>query len=151
MKLNDISLRKTHMPQGFNKAQKEFAREFLAGNQERFEKVMDEIFENDPRLYARLYLDLHKHTVPSDKNVNVNVGINKDFLELQAMARTNIKQIEDKQEFTQYEEIMAEENRDFVHVPQTGRPIKSVGKEIPLCQTDEEEEYGERKTISDKF
>lgn len=139
MELNKVSLRKTHMPQGLSQAQKEFAREFLNGNQERFKQVMDEIFENDPRLYARLYLDLHKHTVPTDKNVNVNVGINKDFLELQAMARTNVRQIEGKQEFTQYEEIVADENRDYIPLPPTGRPRKTVGKGMELNQTDTED------------
>ena len=148
MDLNKISLRKTHMPQGTKQAQKEFAREFLNNNQERFLQVMDEIFENDPRLYAKLYLDLHKHTVPTDKNINVNVGINKDFQELQAMARTNVKQIEDKQVFTQYEEIVAEENKNFIHVPQTGRPIGTVGKGLGLNETDEEED-GECETIPD--
>lgn len=148
MDLNKISLRKTHMPQGMKQAQKEFAREFLNNNQERFVQVMDEIFENDPRLYAKLYLDLHKHTVPTDKNINVNVGINKDFQELQAMARTNVKQIEDKQVFTQYEEIVAEENKNFIHVPQTGRPIGTVGKGLGLNETDEEED-GECEAIPD--
>lgn len=39
----------------------EKAKQFVDNNLEKFEKVMDDIFDTNPVLYARLYMDLHKH------------------------------------------------------------------------------------------
>lgn len=101
------------------KAQKQFMLDWLNENQQVFTELMDEAREQDPRLFITTYTTIMKHVVPQDKNVNVNVGINKDFLELQAMGRTNVE-LPDKSgatdlpHFTQYEEIVAEENRDII-------------------------------------
>lgn len=100
------------------RAQKQFMLDWLNANQETFMELMEDAREQDPRLYITTYTTIMKHVVPQDKNVNVNVGINKDFLELQAMGRTRIADKSGEQaalpemtHFTQYEEIVAEEHR----------------------------------------
>jgi len=103
------------------KAQKQFMLDWLNENQESFIEVMNDAKEQDPKLFANIYTTVMKHVVPQDKNVNVNVGINKDFLELQAMGRTRVE-LPDKSgstmipsdlpHYTQYEEIVAEEHQE---------------------------------------
>ena len=103
------------------RAQKQFMLDWLSENQEVFTELMEDARKQDPRLFVQTYTAIMKHVVPQDKNVNVNVGINKDFLELQAMGRTKVE-LPDKSgstlipgelpHYTQYEEIVAEENRE---------------------------------------
>lgn len=102
------------------RAQKQFMIDWLNENQEVFVQLMEDARVQDPKLFVQTYTKVMKHVVPQDKNVNVNVGINKDFLELQAMGRTKVE-LPDKSgttlipgtlpHYTQYEEILAEENR----------------------------------------
>lgn len=101
------------------RAQKQFMLDWLSENQQVFTELMADAKEQDPRLFVQTYTTIMKHVVPQDKNVNVNVGINKDFLELQAMGRTKVE-LPDKSgstmvpgtlpHYTQYEEILAEED-----------------------------------------
>ena len=89
--LDDIPLiserRKKLLPAG-RKAQKEFIRDLLSTNQEKFEELISEHAEHDPKAWLHLYLDMQKHVVPKQSQLNVSVGINKDFQELQALSTT---------------------------------------------------------------
>lgn len=82
--------RKQKMLPQSRKAQKEFIRDLLASNQEQFEKLFAELAEHDPKRWLELYVDLTKHTVPKQTSVNVNVGINKDYRDLQMLASTKL-------------------------------------------------------------
>lgn len=89
--LDDIPLiserRKKLLPAG-RKAQKEFIRDLLSTNQEKFEELFSELAEHDPKAWLLLYHDMQKHVVPKQSQLNVSVGINKDFQELQALSTT---------------------------------------------------------------
>lgn len=89
--LDDIPLiserRKKLLPAG-RKAQKEFIRDLLSTNQEKFEELFSELAEHDPKEWLLLYHDMQKHVVPKQSQLNVSVGINKDFQELQALSTT---------------------------------------------------------------
>lgn len=89
--LDDIPLiserRKKLLPAG-RKAQKEFIRDLLSTNQEKFEELFSELAEHDPKAWLLLYHDMQKHVVPKQSQINVSVGINKDFQELQALSTT---------------------------------------------------------------
>ena len=72
--LDDIPLlsenRKKLLPKG-KKAQKEFIRDLLSRNQEKFEELFEELAEHDPRAWLLLYHDMQKHVVPKQSQVNV--------------------------------------------------------------------------------
>lgn len=89
--LDDIPLlsenRKKLLPKG-KKAQNEFIRDLLSKNQEKFEELFEELAEHDPKAWLLLYHDMQKHVVPKQSQVNVSVGINKDFQELVALSTT---------------------------------------------------------------
>ncbi len=89
--LDDIPLiserRKKLLPAG-RKAQKEFIRDLLSTNQEKFEELFSELAEHDPKAWLLLYHDMQKHVVPKQSQLNVSVDINKDFQELQALSTT---------------------------------------------------------------
>lgn len=89
--LDDIPLvsenRKKLLPKG-KKAQKEFIRDLLSKNQDKFEELFEELAEHDPKAWLLLYHDMQKHVVPKHSQVNVSVGINKDFQELVALSTT---------------------------------------------------------------
>ena len=89
--LDDIPLiserRKKLLPAG-RKAQKEFIRDLLSTNQEKFEELFSELAEHDPKAWLLLYHDMQKHVVPKQSQLNVSVGTNKDFQELQALSTT---------------------------------------------------------------
>lgn len=79
-------------PKKITKAQKEFLQGFLADKQEDFQEVMEELKLANPRRWAELYVDMTKMVVPKQSNVNVNVGINRDFRELHMLATTKVGQ-----------------------------------------------------------
>ena len=79
--------RKKLLPAG-RKAQKEFIRDLLSTNQEKFEELFSELAEHDPKAWLLLYHDMQKHVVPKQSQLTVSVGINKDFQELQALSTT---------------------------------------------------------------
>lgn len=89
--LDDIPLlsenRKKLLPKG-KKAQKEFIRDLLSKNQEKFEELFEELAGHDPKAWLLLYHDMQKHVVPKQSQVDVSVGINKDFQELVALSTT---------------------------------------------------------------
>lgn len=79
--------RKKLLPQS-KKAQKEFIRDLLSKNQDKFAELFDELAEHDPKAWLLLYHDMQKHVVPKQSQLNVSVGINKDFQELVALSTT---------------------------------------------------------------
>ena len=89
--LDDIPLlsenRKKLLPKG-KKAQKEFIRDLLSKNQEKFEELFEELADHDPKAWLLLYHDMQKHVVPKQSQVDVSVGINKDSQELVALSTT---------------------------------------------------------------
>ena len=52
------------------------------------EELFEELAEHDPKAWLLLYHDMQKHVVPKQSQVNVSVGINKDFQELVALSTT---------------------------------------------------------------
>ena len=78
------------------KAHRAFIADFLMNHQDEFLAVMDEIRFGNPRRYAELYVEMTKMVLPKESNVNVNVGINRDFRDLHLLATT--KMVEDKQD-----------------------------------------------------
>lgn len=83
-------------PQRITKAHKAFISEFLADGQETFKEVMDEVRLGNPRRWAELYIEMTKLVMPKESNVNVNIGINKDFRDLHLLATTKV--LEKKQD-----------------------------------------------------
>lgn len=73
-------------------AQKEFLRDFLARNQEKFESCMNELAEYDPKTYVTVYKDLMKHMVPKQSEVSVTHGLDEDFKQLAALSVTKVKE-----------------------------------------------------------
>ena len=69
-------------------AQKEYIRDFLARNQEKFEECMDQLAEYDPKTYVTIYKDLTKHMIPKQSEVSVTHGLDEDFKQLAALAQT---------------------------------------------------------------
>lgn len=85
-------------------AQKEFIRDFLARNQEKFEECMDQLAEYDPKTYATIYKDLTKHMIPKQSEVSVTHGLDEDFKQLAALCRT--KTDDNALDVTQMPQIM---------------------------------------------
>lgn len=85
-------------------AQKEFIRDFLARNQEKFEECMDQLAEYDPKTYATIYKDLTKHMIPKQSEVSVTHGLDEDFKQLAALGRT--KTDDNALDVTQMPQIM---------------------------------------------
>lgn len=73
-------------------AQKEFLRDFLARNQEKFESCMNELAEYDPKTYVTVYKDLMKHMIPKQSEVSVTHGLDEDFKQLAALSVTKVKE-----------------------------------------------------------
>ena len=72
-------------------AQKEYIRDFLARNQEKFEECMDQLAEYDPKTYVTIYKDLTKHMIPKQTEVSVTHGIDADFKQLMALGMTTVE------------------------------------------------------------
>lgn len=72
-------------------AQKEYIRDFLARNQEKFEECMNQLAEYDPKTFVTIYKDLSKHLIPKQSEVSVTHGLDQDFKELAALSVTKIE------------------------------------------------------------
>lgn len=72
-------------------AQKEYIRDFLSRNQEKFEECMSQLAEYDPKTFVTIYKDLTKHMIPKQSEVSVTHGLDQDFKELAAMSITKIE------------------------------------------------------------
>lgn len=83
------------------KAHRDFLLDCLEENQEQFRRLFYELGEMDPKTYLRLYADLSRSLVPKQQDVNVNMTLNRDFQELQALAQSRCDEIES----AEYEEL----------------------------------------------
>lgn len=72
-------------------AQKEYIRDFLARNQEKFEKCMNQLAEYDPKTYATIYAQLTKHMIPKQSEMSVTHGLDDDFKQLMALGMTTVE------------------------------------------------------------
>lgn len=86
-------------------AQKEFIRDYLARNQEKFEEAMNQLAEYDPKTFATIYKDLTKHMIPKQSEVSVTHGLDEDFKELMALSKTKVGET-DLLEVKQNEKIL---------------------------------------------
>lgn len=77
-------------PQKITKSHKAFISDYLQKNQAEFEESMEELRLGNPRRWLELFVDMTKLVVPKQSNVNVNVGINKDFRDLHLLATTKV-------------------------------------------------------------
>lgn len=108
---------KTILPARKN-AQKEYIRDFLARNQEKFEECMDQLAEYDPKTYVTIYKDLTKHMIPKQSEVSVTHGLDEDFKQLAALAQT--KTDNNALDVTQVPQIM---DADFEEIKELGDGI----------------------------
>ena len=99
-------------------AQKEYIRDFLARNQEKFEECMDQLAEYDPKTYVTIYKDLTKHMIPKQSEVSVTHGLDEDFKQLAALAQT--KTDNNALDVTQVPQIM---DADFEEIKELGDGI----------------------------
>lgn len=99
-------------------AQKEYIRDFLARNQEKFEECMDQLAEHDPKTYVTIYKDLTKHMIPKQSEVSVTHGLDEDFKQLAALAQT--KTDNNALDITQVPQIM---DADFEEIKELGDGI----------------------------
>ena len=99
-------------------AQKEYIRDFLARNQEKFEECMDQLAEYDPKTYVTIYKDLTKHMIPKQSEVSVTHGLDEDFKQLAALAQT--KTDNNAFDITQVPQIM---DADFEEIKELGDGI----------------------------
>lgn len=72
-------------------AQKEYIRDFLARNQEKFEECMNQLAEYDPKTYVTIYKDLTKHMIPKQSEMSVTHGLDDDFKQLMALGMTTVE------------------------------------------------------------
>ena len=99
-------------------AQKEYIRDFLARNQEKFEECMDQLAEYDPKTYVTIYKDLTKHMIPKQSEVSVTHRLDEDFKQLAALAQT--KTDNNALDVTQVPQIM---DADFEEIKELGDGI----------------------------
>ena len=99
-------------------AQKEYIRDFLARNQEKFEECMNQLAECDPKTYVTIYKDLTKHMIPKQSEVSVTHGLDEDFKQLAALAQT--KTDNNALDVTQVPQIM---DADFEEIKELGDGI----------------------------
>lgn len=72
-------------------AQKEYIRDFLARNQEKFEECMNQLAECDPKTYVTIYAQLTKHMIPKQSEMSVTHGLDDDFKQLMALGMTTVE------------------------------------------------------------
>lgn len=72
-------------------AQKEYIRDFLARNQEKFEECMNQLAEYDPKTYVTIYAQLTKHMIPKQSEMSVTHGLDEDFKQLMALGMTTVE------------------------------------------------------------
>lgn len=110
MRIND-NLEKVRVHKDV-KAHRDFILRVLDENEETFRQTLEESREFNPSLFIKTYVELSKMVMPKQQDVNVNLTLNKDFQELQALASSGQAQmsLEDitstiQPEFIEYEEL----------------------------------------------
>jgi len=89
--LVDDSLHKIP-PKGI-KAQRDFLLSVLEENQEDFRRLFAEMAIENPYAFVKMYRDLSSMLVPKQNELNVNLTLNQDFQELQALSATGSKKV----------------------------------------------------------
>lgn len=107
-----------HKARRISKCHKAFISEYLSKNQKTFEEVMEEVRLGNPRRWAELYVEMTKMVIPKEANVNVNVGINKDFRDLHLLATTMVlEQKKDGELVEQLKKLNPVEDVDYEMMP----------------------------------
>ena len=75
------------------KGQKEFLKDFVNAEQETFERIMKELETYAPTKWVDVYMKMNQMVIPKESNINVNVGLNRDFQELVNMGRMSSRRI----------------------------------------------------------
>lgn len=100
-------------------AQKEYIRDFLARNQEKFEECMSQLAEYDPKTFVTIYKDLSKHMIPKQSEVSVTHGLDQDFKELAALSVTKIE----GREIVGISSVPEIQDTDFEEIKELGNGI----------------------------
>ena len=75
------------------KGQKEFLKDVVNAEQETFERIMKELETYAPTKWVDVYMKMNQMVIPKESNINVNVGLNRDFQELVNMGRMSSRRI----------------------------------------------------------
>lgn len=75
------------------KGQKEFLKDFVNAEQETFERIMKELETYAPTKWVDVYMKMNQMVIPKESNINVNLGLNRDFQELVNMGRMSSRRI----------------------------------------------------------
>ena len=75
------------------KGQKEFLKDFVNTEQETFVRIMKELETYAPTKWVDTYMKMNQMVVPKESNLNVNIGLNRDFQELVNMGRMSSRRI----------------------------------------------------------
>jgi len=74
-------------------------------NFQNFEEAMELIKEGAPVQYVRLYMEAVKMGIIKESNVNININMQQDYDDLQALVRTRMPVLPDRGLYTPYEEV----------------------------------------------
>jgi len=66
--------------------QRDYLLHWLENNRAGFATAMQSVQKKAPYLYAKYYIEMSKLVMPKEQNINVNIGLNRDLMELQALA-----------------------------------------------------------------
>ena len=83
-------------PKGI-KAQRDFLLGVLEENQEDFRRLFAEMAIENPLAFVKMYRDISAMLVPKQNELNVNLTLNQDFQELQALGSSGVKAIGGRQ------------------------------------------------------
>lgn len=75
------------------KGQKEFLKDFVNEEQDTFERIMKELETYAPTKWVDVYMKMNQMVIPKESNLNVNIGLNRDFQELVNMGRMSSRRI----------------------------------------------------------
>lgn len=76
--------------------QKEFLKNFVSANQDTFDRIMKELETYAPTKWVDVYMKMNQMVIPKESNLNVNIGLNRDFQELVNMGRMSARRITSK-------------------------------------------------------
>lgn len=67
--------------------QRKFLTTFLADNEDKFRKAMDDIYEHDKKSFAKLYMEMQKATLPKEQASSITLNVGKDMEQLMTLGR----------------------------------------------------------------
>lgn len=77
--------------------QKEFMKEWLIDNQQHFNECMELLRDRSPSMYVKFYLQAQGQLMPKQADLNVKIGIEKDFADVDLLVRSNDRIVEQKE------------------------------------------------------